>query len=169
MTTHDLTDSSVTIPGDSSEEDVRHTSRTYEAVIGVVVALVGGALFVAARDIDLAREGQAFGPRWWPTALAISMVIAGLVLVVQAFTGRIVSDEAAMTRSGGVALTATLLVIVVYGTAWQYLDFRVVTVVLLAALVAIFGGRGIKALLVFPVVTTAVLWVIFGMLLQVPL
>lgn len=154
-------------PDQESERDPNH--RGYEAAIGVAVIAIGLACFVLTGQIDLAREGQAFGPRWWPTALSVTMIVIGGVLVVQALMHRITSDEPRITRSGGITLTVTLALIIGYGFAWQYLDFRAVTVFLLAGLVFAFGGRGIKALMIFPVATTLVLWAIFGLLLRVPL
>lgn len=154
-------------PDQESERGPNH--RGYEAAIGVAVIAIGLACFVLTGQIDLAREGQAFGPRWWPTALSVTMIVIGGVLVVQALMHRITSDEPRITRSGGITLTVTLTLIIGYGFAWQYLDFRAVTVFLLAGLVFAFGGRGIKALMIFPVATTLVLWAIFGLLLRVPL
>lgn len=154
-------------PDQESERGPNH--RGYEAAIGVAVIAIGLACFVLTGQIDLAREGQAFGPRWWPTALSVTMIVIGGVLVVQALMHRITSDEPRITRSGTITLTVTLALIIGYGIAWQYLDFRAVTVFLLAGLVFAFGGRGIKALIIFPVATTLVLWAIFGLLLRVPL
>jgi hypothetical protein len=62
-----------------------------------------------------------------------------------------------------------IALIVGYGAAWYQLHFLVVTVPLIAGLVFITGGRGVRALLVFPVLTTALLYGIFGLLLRVPL
>jgi hypothetical protein len=39
----------------------------------------------------------------------------------------------------------------------------------IAGLVYVTGGRGVRALIVFPAVTTVLLYVIFGLLLRVPL
>jgi len=166
--------SQVSAPVDKIEEPDHEPERGpnhrgYEAAIGVAVIAIGITCFVLTGQIDLAREGQAFGPRWWPTALSVAMIVIGAILVVQALTTRITSDEPRITRSGGLTLTVTLALIVGYGFAWQYLDFRAVTVFLLAGLVFVFGGRGIKALIIFPVVTTLLLWAIFGLLLRVPL
>ncbi|KZF03896.1 hypothetical protein A2J03_27760 [Rhodococcus sp. EPR-157] len=169
MTTQDIGVSTDDLPGNDRPSGRRPNSRVYEVGIGLAVVILGAAVYVMTNRIDVAREGQSFGPRWWPTALAVSMVVIGMILIVQAVISRIVSDEPPITTSGAFALSATLALIAVYGIAWQYFDFRVVTVVLLAGLTAISGGRGIKALVVFPVITTVILWAIFGLLLQVPL
>ncbi|MBY6414328.1 tripartite tricarboxylate transporter TctB family protein [Rhodococcus sp. BP-252] len=169
MTTQEIPANAVGVPDHVRSDVGRPNKRVYEASLGVAVIAVGAAVYFATDGIDVAREGQSFGPRWWPTALAVTMVVIGLILIVQAILSRVTSDEPPVTMSGGVALTATLSLIVVYGFAWQYFDFRVVTVVLLAGLVAISGGRGLKALIVFPLVTTFILWAVFGLLLQVPL
>jgi hypothetical protein len=153
-----------------SDEATREPNhRGYEIAIGIAVGAVGAACLMLSSQIVVARDVSAFGPRWWPTALSITMIVIGLALVIQAVVSRVSSTEPPMTRSGAYTLTATVAGIVGYGIAWQYLDFRAVTVLLLVGLVYLFGGRGIKALLVFPAVTTLILWAIFGLLLRVPL
>lgn len=156
---------------DDIHEDVvaRPNSRVYEVATGIAVIAFGIIVYFAADAIEVGRDGQSFGPRWWPTALSIAAIVIGLILVVQAALKRITSEESPITKSGSVVLVTTLAMIAAYGLAWQYFDFRAVTVLLLAGLVAIGGGRGIRALVLFPVVTTAVLWSVFGLLLQVPL
>lgn len=143
--------------------------RGYEVSVGIAVAALGVTCLVLTNQLELSRDGGAFGPRWWPTALSIAIIATGVVLAIQAVISRVSSDEPRITRSGGITLAATVAGIVGYGIAWQYLDFRAVTVVLLIGLTFLFGGRGIKALIVFPVVTTLILWAIFGLLLRVPL
>ncbi|MGW0160851.1 tripartite tricarboxylate transporter TctB family protein [Mycobacterium sp. NPDC003323] len=152
------------------EQPVREPNRRgYEVAVGGAVAALGVACLVLTNQLELSRDGGAFGPRWWPTALSIAIIATGVVLVIQAVISRVSSDEPRITRSGGITLAATVASIIGYGIAWQYLDFRAVTVVLLIGLTFLFGGRSIKALIVFPLVTTLILWAIFGLLLRVPL
>ncbi|MGA9872953.1 MAG: tripartite tricarboxylate transporter TctB family protein [Rhodococcus sp. (in: high G+C Gram-positive bacteria)] len=170
MTTSHIPVTTVEDGGDSvNATDRAPNSRLYEIATGIVVIAFGVGVYFAAAAIEVGREGQSFGPRWWPTALSIAMVVIGLILIVQAILERITSDEPPITKSGGVVLVATLALIAAYGFAWQFFDFRAVTIFLLAGLVAVAGGRGVKALVIFPVVTTFLLWSIFGLLLQVPL
>lgn len=156
-------------PAVADETPREPNHRGYEIAVGVVVTALGALGLLLASGVVVARDGQVFGPRWWPTALAVAMMIIGVVLVIQAVLSRVSSDEPRITRSGAATLTLTIAVIVGYGFAWQYFDFRAVTALLLAGLTFAFGGRGVKALIVFPVATTLVLWAVFGLLLQVPL
>ena len=169
MTTRDLPTVDQVMEDASADAPRTPNRRSYEVAVALSVIALGVLAYVMTSRIDVAREGQQFGPRWWPTALAVAMIVIGLGLALQSVLNRITSDEPPITKSGGFALTVTLATIVGYGIAWQYLDFRLVTVFLLAALTAISGGRGIKALVVFPILTTGILWLIFGLLLQVPL
>ncbi|MBF8185597.1 tripartite tricarboxylate transporter TctB family protein [Nonomuraea sp. K274] len=80
------------------------------------------------------------------------------------------ADSAEAVAAGGPAkVMIALAAFVGYGAAWQVLDFRVCTPVLLAVLAANGGGRGWRALIVFPIGLTALLWLLFGVLLEVPL
>jgi len=138
------------------------------ALAGAAVAV--GALVLAAQVPE--KTGlTSFSPRWWPEALAyvllgLSVLHAALALLRPRATAEL-PDPA--SRTGALRLTAMLLAVLGYGVLWYFVDFRVSTPVLLAALVHLGGGRGWKALLVFPAVVTAVLYLLFGVLLKVPL
>ena len=71
---------------DDIHEDVvaRPNSRVYEVAIGIAVIAFGIIVYFAADAIEVGRDGQSFGPRWWPTALSIAAIVIGLILVVQA-------------------------------------------------------------------------------------
>jgi hypothetical protein len=78
-------------------------------------------------------------------------------------------DKESATRHGAARIALILASIAAYGVLWYFIDFRVTTFLLFAGLVAIGGGRGWKAFLLFPAIATAVLYVFFGLLLKVPL
>lgn len=65
------------------------------------------------------------------------------------------------------ALTA--LIAVGYLLLWNVLQFWMITFVALVLFTFVLGGRGVKAVLVFPAVVTAVLHFLFIVALRVPL
>lgn len=155
---------------DESRDETRaRTSRTSELVIAAAVLALGVLVVVQAAQIHTAVNAQILGPRWWPTVLGYALIAGAAVLTLQAFLRVAPSEESSITRNGLMTLLGLGALIVAYGIAWQFIDFIVVTPVLLAGMVAIAGGRGLKALVLFPVITTAVLYGIFGALLRVPL
>jgi len=73
------------------------------------------------------------------------------------------------TRQGAWRLATMLASIAGYGVLWYFVDFRVSTAILFVALTWLGGGRGWKALILFPIGVTAILYLLFGVLLRVPL
>jgi putative tricarboxylic transport membrane protein len=138
------------------------------ALAGIAVA--AGALALAA-EIPEKAGLTSFSPRWWPEGLAFLLLGLSVLHAVLALTRPAAAAErpAAAHRTGVLRLTAMLLSILGYGVLWYYVDFRVSTTVLLIALVYLGGGRGWKALLVFPAIVTATLYLLFGVLLKVPI
>ncbi|MFI0366632.1 tripartite tricarboxylate transporter TctB family protein [Actinomadura sp. 1N219] len=149
------------------------------------LALAAAALVSAAR-IDSAVRSQDIGPAAWPLALAAGMAVFALAMLARALAtargtpvdppqaepaepaeGAQAAEEIA--PGGVVKVVAALTAFVAYGAAWQVLDFRVCTPLLAAALAAIGGGRNRRSLLAFPIGVTALLWLLFGYLLEVPL
>lgn len=152
----------------SRDSSVR-PSRTGAILTAVVVALVGAGVIGLAQTITVSRTEGSFGPIWWPELLGILLICGAGALGVAAIVRPEHTDNAPISRHGLLQLAAVLALIVGYGFAWLYLHFVVVTILFLAGLVFITGARGWKALVVFPVVTTGVLYGLFGLLLRVPL
>src|SRR5690349_7657453 len=100
-------------PDPEVEQSTREPNhRGYEVAVGIAVAALGAACLVLTDQLELSRDGGAFVPRWWPTALSIAIIAIGVVLVVQAVISRVSSDEPRITRSGGVTLAATVSAII---------------------------------------------------------
>lgn len=130
--------------------------------VGATVVLLSQTITVPAID------GQ-FSPRWWPQVSGIAIVLFSLAAAVRAVPTSAPMDDLDDRRPGGVGrIVCSLGAVAVYGALWHWLDFRLVTVLLVSALVAIGGGRGWAGLVVFPVVVTTVLWLLFSLLLRVP-
>ncbi|MFV0254175.1 MAG: tripartite tricarboxylate transporter TctB family protein [Beutenbergiaceae bacterium] len=113
---------------------------------------------------------RGMGPGTWPAALStigIGLTAASLVLIL--IRRSPIGSEAPRSAQGLTRLSLTLICLVGYGVLWYFVDFRISTLVLFVALVWVGGGRGWRGLVLFPVISTAVLWFFFGFLLRVPL
>lgn len=144
-------------------------SRVREWGVAAAVLVAGIGVLLARETIAVAQGDTELGPQWWPTVLGLALVVGALALAVLGTLSPAAPEEEPASGHGVAQLVAVLALIVAYGAAWYQLHFLVVTVPLIAGLVFVTGGRGIRALLLFPVVTTALLYGIFGLLLRVPL
>lgn len=130
--------------------------------------LTGAGVVALAGTIDIPEIDGQFSPRWWPQLSGAAVMLFSLAAGARALI--VGADEAPATpEHGGIRrILLALGAVLIYGALWQWFDFRLVTVLLVAALVAIGGGRGWSGLVVFPVITTTVLWLLFSVLLRVP-
>ncbi len=119
--------------------------------------------------LEFTAPDGSIGPGWWPTVLGGTLLAGAVAIALVSFREPDSVPDERVSRHGLGRLGAVLLATVLYGAAWYYLHFLPVTVLFLSALMFITGGRGIKALLVFPALTAVVLYGLFKMLLQVPL
>lgn len=154
---------------DEESTDSRPASRRRELLIAAGVIAVGGASIAVAFAVVPATGGDPFGPRWWPTLLGVGIVVLGALLVGVAIRRPNAPSEDAPTRRGLVRMLLMLAAIAAYGVAWYFLHFVIVTLLLAAGLTFVLGGRGWRDLALFPVIVTAVLYGVFGVLLGVPL
>lgn len=141
------------------------------AVVGAAAGLAAGMGMIGlSLTIEISAVEAGFSPRWWAQAAGGAMALFCLAALLRdGARPETAAEEMPARQPGGERrILLTLTAVLLYGVLWHFLDFRVVTVLLVAALAAIGGGRGWKALVLFPAVVTAVLWTLFGVLLRVP-
>jgi hypothetical protein len=154
-----------------SPETPSHRARG-RGLVGSVAALVVGILvLVLSQGITEPDIATGLSPRWWPQILGVIICALSIGVAVKSLVVGDHTDEDVLpsTRLGVVRVVAVVGTTFAYGVLWYFLDFRIATLVLVAALAFIIGGRGWRALLLFPALVTAALYVLFVLLLKVPL
>ncbi|MGZ0211850.1 MAG: tripartite tricarboxylate transporter TctB family protein [Actinomycetales bacterium] len=145
--------------------------RQVGPLAGPAMGLVFGLVVIAlSQSIVEPNIAMSFSPRWWPQSLGtvITLLSAG-VLVKDIIRPGLPDDVESATRTGFIRIAAVFAAIAAYAVVWYFVAFPVATSLLFAALIFVLGGRGWKALIVFPLVCTGVLYTLFGLLLKVPL
>ncbi|MFJ6114454.1 tripartite tricarboxylate transporter TctB family protein [Agrococcus sediminis] len=154
-----------------------------ELVAAIALLLVAIAYLAMASQIELRREaapGQ-MDARAWPTFLGISAVIvAGLLVLRTMLRGADPRDEIEPAQAGGLLrVGGTLGIALAYLALWSVGDivlpgirialFPIATALAVAALLLLYGHRGWKGLVIYPIALAALNWVLFAMLLRIPL
>ncbi|WP_270937234.1 tripartite tricarboxylate transporter TctB family protein [Falsiroseomonas oryzae] len=127
------------------------------------VAVVGLAAILLARDFP-PIPGQAYGPALFPTLLGAALVACAIGVALQA-PGPRAEPVTARGRIAGIAYALAPLVVVL---AWDVAGWPLIAFGLGAALLVLGGARPLVALLA-GLGFAAVTWVLFAMLLRVPL
>ncbi|TDC00887.1 tripartite tricarboxylate transporter TctB family protein [Micromonospora fluostatini] len=157
-----------------TQGDSGAASRWREAALGAICLVLGAALLWMARSIELPARAMAVSPRIWPEALAYGIMGLSVLQIVSSFvsTPKVDDDdeeEGPVVRSGIVRVVGFVLATVAFGFLWYFVHFLVSGLVFVAALTWIAGGRGLKDLVLFPAGVTVLIYVLFGLLLRVPL
>lgn len=168
---------------DDSAEQQAAPSLAIEVSFAVAALAFCAGYLILGTQIDLRREvapGQ-IDARFWPTVLGSTGVGLSLILLVNSLTRSPRQREGIeRVESGGVLrVTATCALTVGYVAAWSYssvslLGFRyelfpIATALFLAGLLWLYGHRGWLGLIIYPIATTAFIYVLFGTLLRIPL
>ncbi|CAH0244017.1 hypothetical protein SRABI76_03074 [Microbacterium oxydans] len=158
-------------------------SRPLEIVFGIVaLAFSAGYLFLTTQ-IPLRREaapGQ-IDARFWPTVIAVTAVVIALAILAMALTrpapGR--EDLERIQPGGYIRVIATLVITCAFVALWSLSTvilfgyrievFPIAAAVLMAALMLLYGHRRWISLIIYSVSVTAFVYVVFGMLLRIPL
>ncbi len=156
------------LPGTPGEPSA--ASRPREVALGVVSFAVGAGVFLLARSIVLPDRPTAISPRAWPEALGIGIMALSVLQIVASFTTHPPAEDIEpATRTGVIRMVGFVAAILAFGVLWYYVHFLVSATLFVAALTWIAGGRGIRDLLLFPLAITVVLYVLFSLLLKVPI
>jgi len=147
------------------------SSRRLETLIAVIALVASLALVWLAGDIEMRRESRGIGPRSWPRLLGYGGMALSVALLLCAVLRKPFSrdDLESLTRLGVWRSVVAGALSVVFVLAWPWVGFAVAAVPFLIAVTYLFGGRGWRPLLVFPVLITAFIVVLFQIILKVPL
>ena len=169
------------------DEFVAAPSKAMEITVAVVALAFNIAFLIGALNIELRQEagpGQ-IDARFWPTILAVlGIVLSAWRLLVSSIRPPDDRSDLEATQPGTRGqLLITLLLTLGYLGVWslKVITFHVfglvigvkifilATPIFLAALLFIFGSRSWKAIVIFPIVTTAFIYLLFGQLLRIAL
>ena len=150
---------------------VAKDSRRLEVICATIAVAGSGALLLLARSIEVRTEADGIDPRWWPQVLGLTGLALGIILLVLTLARPPFSraDLEAATRQGWIRTVAAVGLTVVYILVWPAAGFLLATAPFLVAVTYLFGGRGWRTLVLFPVLTTAGIYLLFHTLLKVPL
>ncbi|MGN7978621.1 tripartite tricarboxylate transporter TctB family protein [Microbacterium sp. 22195] len=158
-------------------------SHGLEIAFAVVsLAFAAGYLFLATQ-IPLRREAAAgqMDARFWPTVLGVAAVAVAVILLVIAITRQASSrEDVERIQPGGVLrMAATLAIACAFVALWSLgsvvlLGYRIeifpiAAGLLMASLMLVYGHRRWLSLIIYTVAVTAFVYVVFGMLLRIPL
>lgn len=157
--------------GSAAEPETASASPLMEQVFAVGILAFGLTVLQGARQITLRNEIGGFDARAWPILIGWCLVITSVWVVIGAFTRRRAQrDVEPATRSGWTQVVATVAITVVLLAFWYgEVSLLYLAPAYLIGLNLIFGMRNIKALAVFPAVITGFLYLVFQLLLKVPL
>jgi putative tricarboxylic transport membrane protein len=144
-------------------------SRARDLLVAAAVAGLGALTLVGSRGLPGRAGDGSLGPDWWPTVLGVCLLLTAAGIAAAGLLRRTVPDDESVTRHGLLQLGGLIALVLGYGIAWHQLHFVPVTFAFVAAVTAVLGSRGVRALVVFPAIIVGLSYGIFGLLLRVPL
>jgi putative tricarboxylic transport membrane protein len=149
---------------DIIEDEATPAGPATNVIAGTVPLLVGVAGIVGSVQLGIG-DPTAPGSGLWP--LLISVVIVGCSLALLIGGRRFWDAEAFSFSSLRVVWAAISLV--AYALALPYVGFEIATLLLLFFWMKVVGGERWLISIILPIVATAVFWVLFVLLLRIPL
>lgn len=178
-------------PADGTRADDAHVdeyegatpSRRLEIVFAFVAIAFTACFLLLATQIPLRRDaapGQ-MDARFWPTLLGVAAVALSILLLVIAITRPAPTreDVERIQHHGVLRMIVTLAVTCAFIALWslgavvlfgyRVEVFPIAAGLLMASLMLVYGHRRWLSLIIYSVAVTAFVYVVFGMLLRIPL
>lgn len=164
-----MTDEAVD-PVDAEDFAAAPPAPLMERVVAAVVVVFGAAMLIGARGISVRNEVEGIDARWWPTVIAVGILAMGLWMMVDAFRKTIERTVDPAQRSGWISVLATIGGLVAMVILWSFkVPFLILAPLFLIGTNWVYGLRKWTTLLLFPGVITALIYVIFKLMLKVAL
>lgn len=166
-----------------SEYQGAAASRPLEVAFAAIALAVSAGYLVLATQVPLRREaapGQ-IDARFWPMVIGVAAIVAAIVLLVVAITRPPMErDEIERIQPGGVLrVILTLVISAAFVALWSLGSvilfgyrieiFPIAAGLLMAGLMLLYGHRRWVSLIIYSVAVTAFVYVVFGMILRIPL
>ncbi len=158
-------------------------SKPLEITFAAIALAVSAGYLALAMRIPLRREvlpGQ-IDARFWPTLIAVAAIAASVALLVIAITRPAPTrEDIERIQPGGVvrvvvtlALSAVFIALWAVGSVvlfgYRFELFPILAGLLTAALMLVYGHRRWLSLIIYSVSVAAFIYIVFGMLLRIPL
>ncbi|WP_324650067.1 tripartite tricarboxylate transporter TctB family protein [Georgenia sp. H159] len=147
------------------------SSRAFEAVVAAIAVVASVVVLLLSRGIESRVDSGGLSPDWWPLVLGGTGLALSLALLVVALVRPTRERDGvdAATREGWIRAGLAIILSVIFIEVWAAIGFVIPAVVYLAVLALLFGVRSVKLLVLFPLGVTALIYVMFDLLLRVPL
>lgn len=149
---------------DIIEDEVTPAGPVTNVIAALVPLLVGVAAAIGSIQLGIGELTDP-GAGLWPMIISIVIVCCSLVLLIG---GRRFWDAEAFSSTSLRVVYATLS-LVAYALALPYIGFEISTVLLLFFWMKVVGRERWLISLILPVVATAAFWLLFVLLLRIPL
>lgn len=174
---------SSTDAAESGEYQGATPSRALEIAFAIVALAVTAGYLALTTQIHLRREAATgqIDARFWPMILAVTGIVVAIVLLVVAITRpALARDDIERIQPGGVVRVVTTLVIsIAFIALWSLGSivlfgyrieiFPIAAALLMTSLMLVYGHRRWLSLIIYTASITAFIYVVFGMLLRIPL
>lgn len=158
-------------------------SRALEVSFAAGAVAFSVIYLVLSFQIELRREAAAgqIDARFFPILIGIIALVTSVAMLIFALIKEPPTREDLEKQQPGglIRVGAALLISLLYVAIWSLKSviiagyrievFPFATALFIFALIWLFGPRKIAGLIIYPLAITAFIWVLFGMLLRIPL
>ena len=130
-----------------------------ELVICILGMVLGASAYVMAGDLQTVRLG--IGPAGFPKFIAVVLMILGAAQTVMTLRAGVKAPSFQVEKRAAGLFCAAVAMCVIYVSLVSLVGFCLLTPLLMIGMMALFGERDIKVMLLIAVITTVVVWLLF--------
>jgi hypothetical protein len=144
------------------------TLKNADILAGTGLCIFSVAVFFSAQKYH-GQGASAYGPHLFPQFLSVSLFLASVLLLIQAFRGKSLEaqdtiDPRGMVRAGGAILTCVLYIIIM-----QFIGFLIATILFLFIMMTYIKQKNIYTRVAASIAVALIVLLLFQYFLKIPL
>jgi len=144
-------------------------SKRIDIGVGIVLCLFSVAIYWYAEQQYAGRGVNSYGPKFFPQALSVLMLISSAALIIQALRGKALKGLEVMNKEGFIRAAVTLGLAIGYVFLMNFLGFYLATVIFLFVVMMYLGQEKLWIRILVSIVVATAVYSLFHYFLKIPL
>jgi len=144
-------------------------SKRIDIGVGIVLCIFSVVIYLYAEQQYAGKGVNRYGPKFFPQVLSVSMFLASVALIVQAFRGKALKSLEKINKQGFVRAAVTLVIAIGYVFLMNFLGFYLSTAIFLFVVMTYLGQKKLWIRILVTILVATAVYSLFHYFLKIPL
>jgi len=144
-------------------------SKRLDIVVGIALCIFSIVIYVYAEQQYAGKGVNSYGPKFFPQALSMMMLLASVALIIQALRGKALKGLEKINKQGFIRAMITLIIAIGYVFLMNFLGFYLSTIIFLFVVMTYLGQKKLWIRILASLLVATAVYCLFQYFLKIPL